>query len=493
MRKITHVLAVAALLGGAARADEVDGAEAFAQKLQGMLHPGGLTAAEVAKAAVKVSPEVKGKTAAVLEAAALVDQTMAMFAPRLTGTARYVRLSEIAPPSLGAGNLVGTLPGPAAQLNTEVVTDPMTGKQVLKTPLFSAPVVFPVLLNNYTLQASLALPISDYFLRLVQGRAAARMGLEAAELMERATRLKVASDAKLLYYNWVRTLGRLLAVDEAERTLRAHHSDLEKMFQAGVVSKADVMGVDAQLADTELMAVRMRNLARLLDETMRVSMHDAPERAYVVGEDLLAELPAADMGETEALYREALKSRMEVKALEATAGSFREQVKLARAGYFPRLDAFGDVMYSNPNQRIFPQQDKFEGTWDLGAQLTWSPNDVVAAWAQRRGADAKLAQIEAQRDGLLDGLRLEVEGAAKEMREALETRAKTLRKLASAEESYRVRRELFRQGKATSVELSDAETALANARLGVIDARIDERVARVKLDHAIGRDAIANR
>ena len=46
-------------------------------------------------------------------------------------------------------------------------------------------------------------------------------------------------------------------------------------------------------------------------------------------------------------------------------------------------------------------------------------------------------------------------------------------------------------GRATSVELTDAETDLTRARLDAINARIDLRIARVRLVHAVGRDAVA--
>ena len=51
------------------------------------------------------------------------------------------------------------------------------------------------------------------------------------------------------------------------------------------------------------------------------------------------------------------------------------------------------------------------------------------------------------------------------------------------------RRYLFRNGKATLVEVNDAETELTRAQLEVINAHIDARIARVRLDHAVGRDA----
>jgi outer membrane protein TolC len=55
-------------------------------------------------------------------------------------------------------------------------------------------------------------------------------------------------------------------------------------------------------------------------------------------------------------------------------------------------------------------------------------------------------------------------------------------------ESYRVRRDLYRAGRATLVELTDAQTALTRARIEVVDAQMNGYIARAKLMRALGRD-----
>ena len=65
------------------------------------------------------------------------------------------------------------------------------------------------------------------------------------------------------------------------------------------------------------------------------------------------------------------------------------------------------------------------------------------------------------------------------------------RGLAAAEESYRVRRALFQNGRSTSVELTDAETERSRAQLESISARLDHRIAQVRLVHAVGDDVVS--
>src|SRR5262249_28642292 len=108
-----------------------------------------------------------------------------------------------------------------------------------------------------------------------------------------------------------------------------------------------------------------------------------------------------------------------------------------------------------------------------------------------RGLDARAAETAAQKGALADALRTEIAQARQMVLDAETAVRTTADGLAAAEESYRVRRELFVRGAATSVELTDAETELTRARLEAINARIDLRVARVRLTHATGRDAPA--
>ena len=51
-----------------------------------------------------------------------------------------------------------------------------------------------------------------------------------------------------------------------------------------------------------------------------------------------------------------------------------------------------------------------------------------------------------------------------------------------------VRRERFRNGRATSVELTDSEVQLTRAGVDAVNARANLRFARASLLHATGRD-----
>jgi len=151
------------------------------------------------------------------------------------------------------------------------------------------------------------------------------------------------------------------------------------------------------------------------------------------------------------------------------------------------------VQYANPNSRVFPATDEFRGSWDTGVQLTWLLSDAVSAGAKTAQVEARADSISERRAELVDSIRLEVLDADQDVREAQVATTTSARGLAAAEESYRARRLLYQNGRATTVELLDAETDLTRARLDALGAFIDSRVAAVQLDYALGRTNRAGR
>ena len=446
-------------------------------KLEAMMRGNGLTADEVARRAVKSSSQVAAKRKSIESAEAAVDQAKASFYPGLNLSARYTRLSSIDEPQLGV------LAAPADQT--------LGAGEVVIGPVVAAPLSFPVILNQYVLQAQLTVPLSDYLLRTSRAISGANRVRNASEFEERATRLSVARDAKVAYYQWIRVQGLSFVGAQSVEQAKGHLNDANNAFQAGLVSKADVLRAQTGVKSAELFLERANSGVQLATSRLRVMMKDEPGKKYEVGENILAPLPSLPGTTSEpAAFREASQQRLELKVLAENEHALRDQASLTSAGNYPRLDANASAQYANPNQRFFPQEDKFRGTWDAGVVLSWSPTAIFGAQAGARSLNARAAELVAQRQALLDGLELEVSQAVSAERDAQFAVTVSQQALVAADEGYRVRRELFRSGRATLVEVTDSETELTRARLELVNAHVDLRIAQVELLHVLGRDAI---
>jgi outer membrane protein TolC len=433
---------------------------------------GGLVSDEVAARATATSPAAEEKLREVEAARAQLGKAVADYLPRLSASASAYKLSPISSASLGT---VVFAPGAPA--------GPLAADQ----PLAAAPLSIDILDHSMGASGALNVPLTDYVFRLVQAHEAAKQQLGAAQHALAAARRKAAYDARALYYDWVRAE---LDAEVARQDLalgKEHLTRIEALAAADSASLADVARVQATVASSELVVVKAENLAVLQRERCRIAMHDDSARVYEIGEDLREAPPGLTRHEDmEALVRKAHQQRPELASLGAQVKAQEQQARVARAQAMPRLDLSGQTTTANPNQRYFPPRDEFKTTWQVGVQLTYSPNDTVTGLKQAAASRARAQQLDAQRRGLLDAVRSEVVEAVLNHRNALVGLDTTARRLSAAEVSYRARHERFLAEKATLVELTESQTELFRARLDAVQAQVAIRVARARLAYATG-------
>jgi outer membrane protein TolC len=454
--------------------------------------PGGLTPDQAGSAAARSSPGVRVKEAELRAAAARVDQALVGYFPKVTLTATYTRLSETQS-DLGGGSLVGAgADGPIRVAPCPPGLGPGDcAVDSAGNPIAATSVSFASPLNSYSVVASLIVPVSDYALRLVQTHRSAKHAERGKRLEVEAEKLARVADAKIVFYNWVRARGQLVVAKEAIVQAQAHVRDAKAALDVGRASNGDVMRLEAQVASAEQVEAEAQAQLAVAEAQLRTAMHLPADRPLAIGVDVLADRSAADPGPLDALMREAMTRRLELRALDESSSSSREAESVARAGYFPRLDGFADLTFANPNQRVFPQQDQWDTTWALGARLTWVVNDTFTAAGATAEARARTAAVAEQKAALVDAVRLEVAAAWADVRKAGPTISAAERGLAAALEAERIQLELLAAGRSSGVAVVDAQTEVTRARLRKLDAQIGAQAARTRLDHAVGRDVAA--
>jgi outer membrane protein TolC len=416
---------------------------------------GGLTPKRVAKRAVQVDPSVRVKRADLRAAAARVDRAYAAYFPTLTFGASYTRVSPV------ENSLDFGIDVPGVDTSFEVIN------------------------NYYSLTASLDVPLSDYILRLTQAFAAVSLDVEARDLEVKAEQLQARAEAKLAYFSWVRARGQAavtkLSVELAERNLR----DANLLASVGLAARADVKRLEAQLVTARYLHDSAQRFEQVAAEQLRTILHWPAEKSLVIGIDVLAD-PKPIKSSLPRLQRRALRNRLEKQALEKSINSLEEIESATRAGYYPRLSAFANALYANPNPRIFPQQEKWDFTWEVGARLTWVVNETFTTIAAVEEVSAQRAAAEAQLTALEDAIRVSVASAYYDLQNAENAIANAKEGEAAATVVLEDRRKLYRAGNATTTDIVDAERALTLARLQRVDAHLDWFVAKTRLELAVG-------
>ena len=329
--------------------------------------------------------------------------------------------------------------------------------------------------NNWALSAKLSVPISDYVLRLGASHAAAQNNARAARISRRAARLKVASDAQITFYNWVRGIGQEAVAKNSLQRTRARLKDAEAALPHGVVTRADVLRLKALVAGTEAAIAQAKAFRALAAEQIAVWMNEK-SRNYQLGEDVLATpAPGVRKENLQALFREGKRRRLELKVLSANRIALRKGATAVRAARYPRLDGFADLVYANPNQRAFPPRREWSTTWSAGLALTWTVNDTFVHNASAAELDANARQLDAQMHTLENGIRVEISAAYVEQAKARAALSAAQRSAEAAQAAYKVAVDLYQMGKATTTEVIEAESELVGALLQRINAHLDLR------------------
>jgi outer membrane protein len=443
--------------------------ESELQSLQA--RPGGLTAAQAAERAVAVSHDLAASRHREAAADADIDAAKIRYAPRLTLGAGYTRYSPVDAPTLGM-----------------LVVAPNAQSGQVNPPLTVAhPFSFPVLLNQTVLRASLVLPLTDYFLKFPQLLDASKSGKNVAQFNQLAARARTLTEAKVAYYSWTRAVLQEVAARQARRRALDHLTDTKRAFNAGLATNADYRAVEAQVAQSELLETRATNNVVITAEQVRLQLRFPPETRLEIGETIIAAPALPRVPRLDQAWQEAQQSRPELMAFSQSERQLRQQADAQTASELPRIDALGEILTANPNPRYQPPVDAFKTTWAVGVQATWTVNDWPSSAAQKRGLEAQADAIAAQREALKESLRAEIISASRGVEQAATTIEATQRGVDAAETAYRARRDQYLAGRATNVELTDAETELTRARIDNIDALVDARIAAVRLAYALGR------
>lgn len=420
---------------------------------------GGLTADRAAQLAVETAPSVRGARAAREAAQAQADQALSQFAPRFDFTGSYSRINEVDLPQF-------EIPG---------------------LPPTDNP--FPQILDLFSVQGTVAVPVSDYFLTVWPSYEGADGFTRAAQHQIEADRQQVAFRAREAFFNHVRARGSAWVAQQTVESVEATQRDVENLLAAGVGSRADVAQVRAQLASARAAVVQARGQVRVSERLLRRLMHLEPGATIEIGEDL-SEAEPEEPPEEEALVSQALDERAELLAIREVV-SAREAVVRARVGgTLPRVALTGSATTASPNQRVVPQTTDIYTTWVVGASVTWSPNDLAVGIHQVRQAEAEVSQAREDLAELEDAVAIEAAQALAAYEAAREGVVAAREGYAAASLSLDDRRAMLRAGAATTTEVTQAQLALTQAQLRLLNAIVDLRVAGAQIDRVVGRSYV---
>ncbi|MCA9630153.1 MAG: TolC family protein [Myxococcales bacterium] len=388
-------------------------------------------------------------------------QATGRFLPKLSLSARYSRVNHVEPGSL-------SLPDPASPGATNEVQ--------LGEPVD----------NQYSVRLSVEQPIFTGF-ALWNGYRAARDTEALAHQRVRTEHSDVRAIVKETYFNLLKARDLRKVTEQLVQALEEHLKQMRLLYDAGRATELDVSRVQSRVASAQVSVVQIggaEDSAHLALCTL-IGLPSTTALQLVEVVDIGDPRPLPD---AQQLVNEALASRAEVAIATHAADVAAARVEVEGSALWPQVSLRFGYNYDRPNQRYFPVRDRFDGSWDISAVLSWTAWDWGVSYYGMKAAQAEASAAARNVEETRDAVRLDVERQRQTYTTAVARATAARQALSNAERAYGSAKILFDAGRAESLDVLDAATELNRARSDLVQSLADARIAWGLVHKAAGRD-----
>lgn len=419
---------------------------------------GGLTSEEAAKRAVARAPQILAARATADVSQADVDAGWTTFLPVIDLAATIKRVNQVKN-SFGSSTPQTMLP---PGLSIPNIVQPKT---------------------QYALTAGAQWAISDVFLRAWPAYKANVGMAESQKTQIEVSNEVVALTARNAFYEYARALASHAVAEQGVKQAEAQAKQIKLFVDAGTAAQVDYMTASARLAEARSAVATAAGRVAIARNSLATLTGQPTEEIGGLSEPVL-EAPEAPQKPPEDLLRHAIENRAEIRALRKMVRANEYARKAARGSELPQVVLSASDYYGQPNPRWFTKPRQFKNTWELGAALTYRPNNTLSGHYAAQKAGAQMRKAEADLLAQQDAIRIDVVTAYENYKSAQAVADASQARLSASEEAYRVRLATYRVGAGVIVDLLDADLAVSQARLQMANAAIDTRAALAQLRRA---------
>lgn len=292
-------------------------------------------------------------------------------------------------------------------------------------------------------------------------------------------------DVRKAYNQVLLSRAQIEVSEESIRLLQQEVDNQVRRFNAGTVTRYNVLRAEVSLANEKPNLIRAKNQLRV---TMAIL---ARLLAYDTDPDRIEQIPFTVVGEltvkgrpfnlSESLLA-ALANRPEIKAQAKLVDVQREQLKVDASGQKPQFTGYAG--YDITGNRIQHDTDYIYNGFNLGVQGTWAIFDGYLTRGRLKSTQANLNQAKLTVDDTRRQVELDVRQAYSRYLEALELIESQKKNVETAEEALRLAVARFDAGAGTQTETLQSQVDLTSARTNELQARYDYNNARADMERA---------
>jgi outer membrane protein len=396
------------------------------------------------QAVLDANPGITNLTELANAASSRLTQTQAGFLPLVTGTVTYTRLDP-------------------------VVKLPFNGELLQFAPN-----------NNFDAHLTAQYELLDFGKRDATTNLS-RSQVQTAQDNIAVARRDLAFSAAQVYYNILFMRESIRVQDQQIASLVAHRNEMQKRVEAGVSTKFDVTTTDVRITQAQNTKLDLQNQLRNQQVQLARLLHK-PQQADVPVKGRLSYEPQPVNLDAE--LTKASENRPEVKLAKDAETTAELQAKLIEKSNLPSLGVGAQV--GGKNGYILPNINTIRFNTVGVAQLSLPIYDGNKNKKQRVEAAANYRATQARTQDTQEQIRADVRQAVNNMEFSQARYDNAVQQVAQATDALNRARGRYQYGVGQNLDVLDAETQLAQARLARAQAMYNYTLGQYQLRRATG-------
>jgi outer membrane protein len=314
---------------------------------------------------------------------------------------------------------------------------------------------------------------------------------ESSEFLEKAAALDIDKDKIEIKNNIVSAIYNLYKLqtsgDILEKNLtvlRGRLKDVKNFVTQGTALENDQLKAELAISQVEMSQKEVQNAIEVANFNLSLMLGLAADTKIELDKNTLFQEKSIDNVE---VYLKNISSRPDIVATDLRRQVANKSVDIAKGGLYPTISVGANAYLNNPNQRVFPQEANFKGTWDVGVTVAYNFTNLYTGKFQIQEAQANVAQANLLKEQITDAAKMEINTAYFAYQTASEKTKLIEKTIAQATENQRVIKNRYGAQIATLTELLDADFLLLQTKINLETVRADAELAYYKLLKAVGK------
>ena len=327
-------------------------------------------------------------------------------------------------------------------------------------------------------QANLTMPIFSGF--KLKHSIAASENLYRAEVAQ-ANRTKEETAMKVVQYyaDLYKAQKSVELLKESLKSSQQRVTDFTAMEKNGIIARNDLLKAQLQVSKIQLSLDDSEKNVRLIRYYLNTLLKLDANTAIEVRTDNIDTNLFTYGVKTEA---DALQSRNDLKALHFTEQANKENIKIAKSGYYPSVSLTGGYIALDLQNVV-----RVENAMNVGLGLSYNLSSLFKNGKEVKAAKSRALEVQQQQAMLSDAIKMQIVQAREGYELSLKQDRVYSEAVAQADENYRIVKDKYDNGLSDTNDLLEADVEDLGAKINQAYAKANVVLKYYELLEASGQ------